>query len=85
MNFCSRKKPKGALFESELVIEGGEQTKDIGVDTEMKKIDKERLDPKKYPLIVQHLRKEFPSKVAVEDLCLSVSQGECLGLLGENG
>lgn len=34
---------------------------------------------------IQHLRKTFGSKVAIEDLSFTVNQGEILGLLGPNG
>jgi ABC-2 type transport system ATP-binding protein len=36
-------------------------------------------------IVVEHLRREFGSLVAVEDLTLSVLQGEVFGMLGPNG
>lgn len=36
-------------------------------------------------IVIEHLRREFGSLVAVDDLTLSVSQGEVFGMLGPNG
>ena len=43
-------------------------------------------------VLIEHLRKEYPTsetskgaKVAVNDMCLGISRGECFGLLGHNG
>ena len=43
-------------------------------------------------VLIEHLRKEYPksetskdAKVAVNDMCLGISRGECFGLLGHNG
>jgi ABC-type multidrug transport system ATPase subunit len=38
-----------------------------------------------YPIVIKNLHKRYDDKVAVEDLCLQLSYGECFGLLGPNG
>jgi len=42
-------------------------------------------DLNKYPIIIQNLHKRYEDKVAVNDLCLTLENGECFGLLGPNG
>lgn len=43
------------------------------------------LMPSSPAIETQHLRKVFSSKVAVEDLTLTVERGEVCGFLGPNG
>lgn len=39
----------------------------------------------KEQILLSHLRKEFPNKVAVQDTSFGVERGECFGLIGMNG
>ena len=53
-------------------------------------VENGRGEQSRYPVLIKHLRKSFgirgeAPKVAVGDLCLSISKGECFGLLGVNG
>ncbi len=42
-------------------------------------------DAAECPILIRNLHKRYGDKVAVEDLSMSLQNGECFGLLGPNG
>lgn len=62
---------------------------DPDVAAERRKVHTNNFQIENTPLVLQDLRKVYdeasPPKVAVKSLSLTVSAGECFGLLGENG
>lgn len=55
---------------------------------ERERVNLGEYDPKKFPLIIHNLHKQFsgsPPKIAVNRLCFAIPQDQCFGFLGENG
>jgi ABC-type multidrug transport system fused ATPase/permease subunit len=62
---------------------------DDDVSLERRKVHLHEYNLARTPLVMNDLRKVYdeasPPKIAVKNLCLTVAEGECFGLLGENG